>query len=744
MTDDTHFPRVTVITPSLNQGAYLAQCIQSVADQNYPNLEHFVIDGGSTDATLSVIRDHAALIAYWVSEPDRGQSNAINKGLRRASGELVAWLNADDYYLPGSIEQVVGAYQANLFAPFYFGDGLRVSASAQVMGKFFPPGQLRFDRKALLMGLNYILQPATFINRSALEESGYLDEGLHYGMDSDLWMRLSALGDPCPIQAVLAATREYPSTKTASGSFKRVEELRQISLRHTGLSMTPGVLCYMLDTLSRHAREHEDIFPADYLAEIASFWSKTAKLLERQGATTDGFPLPRASHSTSAAVSNDDPEVAAAPSTEAVPAAASLVAEQESAQCETSHGESPSGPLVTIVTPSFNQGRFIRATIESVLGQDYPNIEYIVMDGNSTDETASVVQEYQQRLTWISEADRGQSHAINKGFRMAKGEIVAWLNSDDLLLPGAVTHAVKAFTEHPDAGAVYGEGYLIDEGGGAKVRFPITQQFDLWSLIHVQDYILQQTVFFRRSALEEVGYLNESLNWGMDWDILIRIGKRFGLHYIPQYMGALREYGDTKTFSGGVKRFRELSSIMRAHGSLRYPPGYFMYGLDIYAKHVTDRIRQLTPPFLQGPSERLCQWLSTSAKYWILRAMHGAKSRYADGWASPTVHYMLPPGNGEILIRGNLPEWCSTLLGQKLTVEHSGRIIANKILAYGDFEIPVRLPFPANAGPVTLTLRASRCIIPAKAGLGPDPRRLAYMLKSIDWAKQARASTAQQ
>src|SRR6267142_508883 len=108
-----------------------------------------------------------------------------------------------------------------------------------------------------------------------------------------------------------------------------------------------------------------------------------------------------------------------------------------------------SGPLVTIVTPSFNQGHFIRATIESVLSQDYPHIEYIIMDGGSTDETASVVSDYAGRLTFISERDRGQSHAINKGFRMARGSILAWLNSDDLYLPGCIRTAVEAFGRNP-------------------------------------------------------------------------------------------------------------------------------------------------------------------------------------------------------------------------------------------------------------------------------------------------------
>lgn len=288
--DKANQPRVTVITPSLNQGRYLKECIASVIAQGYPNLEYFVIDGGSNDETLSVIRENEQFIDYWVSEPDRGQSDAINKGLRRATGELVCWLNADDYFLPSAIDRITEAYRENLFAPFYFGDGLRVDETGKELGNFIPPGQHIFDRRALLLGLNYILQPATFINRAALEAVGYLDVELQFGMDSDLWMRLSALGEPLPIRAVVAVTREYSSTKTASGSFRRIEELRQISMRHTGLPITPGVLCYFLDTLYKVAKESDAVFPPEYLGEIVTFWAKSSHLFERFNATANGFP----------------------------------------------------------------------------------------------------------------------------------------------------------------------------------------------------------------------------------------------------------------------------------------------------------------------------------------------------------------------------------------------------------------------------------------------------------------------
>ena len=284
-------PKISVVTPSYNQGRFLETCICSVIDQDYPRLEHIVIDGGSTDNSLEIIQKHQAHLTYWVSEPDAGQSDALNKGLSRARGDVVAWLNSDDFYLPGALAQVAQAYQAAPTAPFYFGDGLRVDESGKPQGAYFPKGLLRFNRAALCFGLDYILQPATFIRRQCLKQVGYLSRELQYGLDFDLWLRLLDLGEPVPIQAQLAATREYGATKTATGSFGRLEELRQIVARHTGAPITPGVLCYYLDTLHRLAQERNDLFPPAYQRDILRFWEATSAILERFGARPDGFPL---------------------------------------------------------------------------------------------------------------------------------------------------------------------------------------------------------------------------------------------------------------------------------------------------------------------------------------------------------------------------------------------------------------------------------------------------------------------
>ncbi len=395
-----------------------------------------------------------------------------------------------------------------------------------------------------------------------------------------------------------------------------------------------------------------------------------------------------------------------------------------------------SAPLVTIVTPSYNQGRFIRATIESVLSQDYPHIEYIIMDGGSTDETAAVVREYAGRLTWISEKDRGQSHAINKGFRMARGEIVAWLNSDDLILPGAVRTAVRYFEADSSIMAVYGEGYLIDREGAVTGRFPHTQPFDLWRLVHLSDYVLQQTVYFRKRVFEEVGYLDENLHYAMDWDILIRIGKRYGLTYIPEYMGCLREYQEAKSFSGGAARIREIREVLRRHTGMRYPPGYLVYGLETYRRIWRQRIQAMTPRLLQWPSEKLQAWIMMATAYWIGRIILRAQGWYPDGWAAPRARFMLPPpGQREILIRGALPH--CPIREQRLAVTANGRELAQRSFGTGEFEIRVPVPPELQDQVLNLTLRASRSFWPERRG--PAARRVCYLLREVKLSEEAPA-----
>ena len=173
------------------------------------------------------------------------------------------------------------------------------------------------------------------------------------------------------------------------------------------------------------------------------------------------------------------------------------------------------GPLVSIVTPSYDQSRYIEDTIRSVLTQDYPNLEYLVLDGGSTDGTVEILKKYEERLRWISEKDRGQADAINKGFQLAKGDILGWLNSDDTYLQGTIRKVVQYFETHPDVGMVYGEGYHVDAQGHRLGRYP-TEPFDAQRLQETC-FICQPTVFLRAEVFREVGPLDISLLYSPDY-----------------------------------------------------------------------------------------------------------------------------------------------------------------------------------------------------------------------------------
>mgnify|MGYP002642021354 CR=1 FL=1 len=283
-------PKISVVTPSLNQGQFLEECIISVINQDYPDFEYIIIDGGSTDNSLDIIAEYQHCLAYSVSEPDNGQSGAINKGFKRAKGELVAWLNSDDYYLPGAFMKVAETYSRNPEASFYYGNGLRVDSTGLKKSRFFEAETVNFDRNALLYCLNYILQPATFINAACLKRIDFLDEDLDYGMDTDLWLKLSKEKMPAFVPETLAASREYGDTKTSTGSFQRIEELRQIAERHTGQPMTPGVLLYFLDTLRRFVTQEESPFPQQFNLEVDLFSRQASHLMRAYDINYSGFP----------------------------------------------------------------------------------------------------------------------------------------------------------------------------------------------------------------------------------------------------------------------------------------------------------------------------------------------------------------------------------------------------------------------------------------------------------------------
>ena len=221
----------------------------------------------------------------------------------------------------------------------------------------------------------------------------------------------------------------------------------------------------------------------------------------------------------------------------------------------------PGLPLVSIITPSFNQARFLDETMRSVLGQTYPNIEYIVIDGGSTDGSPEKKKKYADRLSyWQSQQDKGQTDAINQGFARASGEILAWLNSDDILYPSAVSSAVQQMQEHPEVGMVYADCHWINAEGKVIGNFPAAQT-NLKKLRRGYVHVPQQTAFFRADLWRQVGPLDDSFYFAMDYDLWTRLAARAPLLYVREVWAAFRLHEGAKSIAEDDRCWPEMLRV---------------------------------------------------------------------------------------------------------------------------------------------------------------------------------------
>jgi len=248
----------------------------------------------------------------------------------------------------------------------------------------------------------------------------------------------------------------------------------------------------------------------------------------------------------------------------------------------------PAQPIVSIVTPSFNHRKFIRETIESVLCQTYPAVEYIIIDGGSQDGSDSVIEEYSDKLAfYVSEPDKGQTDAINKGFAQATGKYLAWINSDDTLLPGAVEEAVSFLDDNPDVGLVYGDANYIDKDSHIIGKFPAAQT-SLTQLRRGYVHIPQQASFFRKDIWDRVGPLDPDFYFAMDYDLWVRIAQIAKVRYLPGLWANFRLHEDAKTVAADDQCWPEMLKVHYRDGGNFLSP--------IVLKHY---VRKLAAPIIR-------------------------------------------------------------------------------------------------------------------------------------------------
>lgn len=227
------FPSISIITPNLNQAKYLEETIRSVLLQGYPSIEYIIIDGGSTDGSLEIIKKYEKWIAYWVSEPDTGQSNALNKGFRKATGAITAWLNSDDLYEIGSLKKAGTLFSSRNDVDIIYGDGMVIDEN----GAFLEIGKSRLINEHDDLGNfipNRVFQPSLFFRRKILDDIGFLDENLHYAMDVDFWIRAFPGHKAFHTENILSRFRLHQSGKTTASSIKFLQEELLLISRYRG------------------------------------------------------------------------------------------------------------------------------------------------------------------------------------------------------------------------------------------------------------------------------------------------------------------------------------------------------------------------------------------------------------------------------------------------------------------------------------------------------------------------------
>ena len=237
----TTMPRISIVTPSYNHGQFIENAIQSVLNQNYPNFEHIIIDNCSTDCTLNVLRKYSHLT--WISEPDRGQSDALNKGFRRATGDIIGWLNADDYYLPGAFQKVVAFWEGHPEADVVYGGCQYVDESGKFTRNYTP---INFNRRILLYRF-YIPSTATFIKRAIFYEGNFIDINFHYIMDREFFTRLALHRKKfLHIRDILAAFRWHDDNKSLNKPKIGEEYMRVLDMYDGGSTFRRKARYYLI------------------------------------------------------------------------------------------------------------------------------------------------------------------------------------------------------------------------------------------------------------------------------------------------------------------------------------------------------------------------------------------------------------------------------------------------------------------------------------------------------------------
>lgn len=576
---------IAIVTPTLNSLKTVDETILSVITQRGDFfIRYHIQDGGSTDGTQERLQQWSEILSSdspligckgiefsYSVEQDTGVYNALNRGFAHVSGDLYTWLGSDDRLMPGALQAVWSLVEEHKDIHWVTGT-LSLLREDGIISAIEPNHYVTFltrlfPQSAIAAGLAdgedlaIIQQEGTFWTDTLWQKVGRkVRDDLRLAGDFELWTRMAKHTDLVSVQAPLGSFR-FREGQLSGDMSRYMAEVRTIQQmvneadrEHVRKQLTHGKLSSRVASARwfshswtiKHVHSAPQGNPEDsYQQQLAEKEKVIQSLSTALHAYKTAFRatfmirLPcRLTHRLKEIIRprlGNFNQYAPRP----------LQPTQYLAHKILTHG-----PRVSIVTPSYEQGVYIERTMKSVFDQNYPNLEYYVQDGASTDETATILQSHEDNLTgWCSEKDDGQAQAINRGFEKTTGEIMAWLNSDDQLLPGTIAEVVSYFEQHPDVDVVYGNRLLIDENDMEIGRWILPGHDS--AVLSWADYVPQETLFWRRRIWERVGgHVDETFKFAMDWDLLVRFrdaGAKFA--HIPQFLGAFRVHQAQKTSS---------------------------------------------------------------------------------------------------------------------------------------------------------------------------------------------------
>ena len=519
----TEKPLVSILTPSYNNGKFLHECIDSVLSQDYPKVEHIIQDGASTDNTLHLLKKYSrkpyATKIRWVSEKDRGETDALNRALKRARGDILLVLNADDALMPYACSWAVKEMAKHKEATAIYGDEYIINDQSRVVGIYPAP---TFDYGTCFCVETIPPAQATFIRKRDLEKVGYyFDETIPSCADYELLVRL---GLYFPIYHRFGVTTRYRWHESSKSQTDRlisefVYSKKTVIDRVLTSPTTPkhikalrsrawaGLYAWAAKTYKTRSVSQLVYLWQAYLLQpnqktlyhlIRWFWQPFAK--KNIPFSFMKYPQTRF--------------------------------------------KKLNKPLISIVTPCYNAGSYLEECIESVLSQDYPNVEHIIQDGSSTDRTVRILKKYQQskynnRIRIFSEKDSGQSDALNRAIQRSRGEIILVLNADDALMPYACSWAVENLKVNPKAAIIYGDMFIMDEN--SEIDSILTHDdFNFERLLCVELVPPAQAAFIRRDALKNVGwYADATLDTCPDYEMWVRLTQKYPMKHV---YGAVTKY----------------------------------------------------------------------------------------------------------------------------------------------------------------------------------------------------------